>query len=98
MFVVMVNYKKPLEEIDAMLSAHGQFLDKYYAAKRFIVSGRRNPRTGGIIMAHAASKEEMQRILQEDPFYLHGLAEYEIVEFTPTKWGTELAAIAPDGV
>ncbi|WP_440604657.1 YciI family protein [Bacillus sp. GB_SG_008] len=49
-------------------------------------SGRRNPRVGGIILMNAVSEQEIETIIAEDPFYIHNIARYEIIEFTPTKY------------
>ena len=43
MFVIMVNYVKPLSEIDAHLESHRRFLDEGYAAGYFLASGPRVP-------------------------------------------------------
>ena len=41
MFLVLTKYVKPMEEVDKFLPAHSEFLDKYYAQKKIIFSGRR---------------------------------------------------------
>ncbi|HJV44565.1 MAG TPA: YciI family protein, partial [Bacillota bacterium] len=46
----------------------------------------RNPRIGGVILCNAQSMEEVQTIINEDPFYVNKIAEYEIIEFSPTKY------------
>ena len=51
MFVIELIYKVDLAEIDAHMAAHVKFLKKYYAAGHFLVSGRKIPRDGGIILA-----------------------------------------------
>ncbi len=85
MFIIILTYKK-LTEIDQHCNGHVSFLDKYYAAEKFIVSGAQIPRTGGVIIANNTTKEELSDIIQEDPFYQHQLAEYEIIEFKPAKY------------
>ncbi|ANE51134.1 YciI family protein [Flavisolibacter tropicus] len=85
MFIVELTYNAPLEQIDVHLAAHVQFLDKFYGSGNFIVSGRKVPRDGGIILAAAKSKSEVEKIIAEDPFYKHQLAEYKITEFIPSK-------------
>ena len=85
MFLVILTYKKPNEEIDKALPGHVLFLDKYYENKKLIFSGRRKPRTGGIILVNSDDKEEVIKIILEDPFHQNGLADYELIEFTPTK-------------
>lgn len=86
MFLAMVNYIQPLEVVENYLKEHIQFLDKYYNLNKFIFSGRRNPRVGGIILMNIASKQEAEAIIAEDPFYIHNIARYEFIEFTPTKY------------
>ena len=51
MFVIELIYKVPLAEIDAHMAAHVKFLKKYYASGHFLVSGRKIPRDGGIILS-----------------------------------------------
>lgn len=86
MFLIILTYKKPIEDIEKFLPDHIAFLDKYYEKKKFIFSGRRNPRIGGVILINAEQKEEVDKIIEEDPFYTQELAVYEIVEFIPTKF------------
>ena len=85
MFIIMAKYIRPIEEIDQALSKHYEFLDKYYALGKFICSGRRNPRIGGVILCNAASRQEIDQIISEDIFYQNKLVEYDINEFIPTK-------------
>ena len=81
MFVIELIYKASLEEIDAHMAAHMRFLKKYYAAGNFLVSGRKIPRDGGIILAVGKNREEIAAIAHEDPFYTKCLAEIRIIEF-----------------
>ena len=81
MFVVELNYKVDLATIDAHMREHMRFLDRYYASGNFVASGRKVPRDGGIILAVADSRTEMERIVREDPFCAGGLADFRIVEF-----------------
>ena len=90
MFVIMVNYVKPLTEIDNHLEAHRRFLDEGYAAGVFLASGPRNPRTGGVILAQAASVDELKAFMNKDPFNASGVATYEYIEFTPLKFDPRL--------
>ena len=86
MFFAMLTYKKPLETVDKYLEEHNLYLDKNYKSKNFIFSGRRNPRVGGVILINQTSKDQVLNIIKEDPFYIHDIADYELIEFTPTKY------------
>lgn len=85
MFIINLNYIVPLEELDKQMEAHIKYLKKYYAADVFIMSGRKVPRTGGIIIAQADSVEIVEKIIAEDPFHQHRLAEFEITEFLASQ-------------
>src|SRR6187431_2449173 len=74
MFVIELTYKADLQTIDAHMAAHVRFLKKYYASGNFLVSGRKIPRDGGIILAVGKDKEQLETIVKEDPFYQHRLA------------------------
>ncbi len=85
MFIIELIYKADLTEIDAHMAAHVKFLKKHYAAGNFLISGRKIPRDGGIIVAVGKSRAEIEAIVQEDPFHLHRLADFRIVEFRASQ-------------
>lgn len=84
MFIVTMTYTVPLEQIDALLPDHVAWLERNYAAGRFLASGRQVPRVGGVILAQAGSREELLAVLAEDPFQQAGVAELQVTEFLPT--------------
>ena len=85
MFVIELTYKASLVEIDASMAAHVKFLKKYYAAGNFLISGRKIPRDGGIIVAVGKSRRQIEIIVREDPFYERGLADFRIIEFRASQ-------------
>lgn len=89
MFIAILTYKKPLSEVDRFLAAHREYLARHYAAGDFIASGPQTPRVGGVIMMKADSREAVDAIIAEDPFHINGIADYQVVEFTPTMFVTE---------
>ena len=86
MFILLLHYKQPLEEVMKNLDAHRIYLDKYYNQGKFIFSGPRKPRTGGCILCHATDEAEIKEIIKEDPFYFKGIADYEILDISLTKY------------
>jgi uncharacterized protein YciI len=84
MYIIELTYCKPLDEVDLLLESHKAFLNKYYSSGNFLLSGRKNPRTGGVILANAANPDEIKHIISEDPFNRNGVANYSITEFFPT--------------
>jgi uncharacterized protein YciI len=90
MFVIELIYKAELAAIDAHMAAHVAFLKKYYATGNFLVSGRKIPRDGGIILAVGASREAIDAIIREDPFYTEGLADFRIIEFRASQRASDI--------
>ncbi len=86
MFIAILTYKKPIEEVDCFLQAHRNYLAEHYAAGDFIASGPQTPRIGGVIMIKADNREAVDSIIVQDPFNINGIADYQIVEFTPTMF------------
>lgn len=86
MFILNLTYTKPIIEVEKYLPRHIEFLEKYYTTEKFICSGRKNPRTGGIILCNVQNIDEVNAIVKEDPFYKEKIASYEIIEFLPSKY------------
>lgn len=85
MFVIELVYKADLTEIDAAMKPHVAFLNKYYKAGKFLISGRKIPRDGGIILALGDSREQIEQIMSEDPFCSRGLADFRVIEFRASQ-------------
>jgi uncharacterized protein YciI len=81
MFAVHSVYLKPIEEVDLYLPAHRVFLKTLYDKGITICSGPQVPRTGGFILMNAASKSEALDFMKEDPYVIHGVAVYSVIEF-----------------
>jgi uncharacterized protein YciI len=92
-FVLLLTYVKPLEEVDALMRRHVAWLDEHYEAGRFLVSGRRMPRTGGVIVARGDSREEIEAIAASDPFVAGGVATVEVVQFRASQVAAELQGL-----
>ncbi|WP_158799116.1 YciI family protein [Pedobacter sp. L105] len=93
MFIINLTYIVPLDELDQHMTAHVKYLKKYYKKNVFLASGRKVPRTGGIILALANTTAEVEKIIQEDPFYRYELAEFDITEFLTSQYHPELEVL-----
>lgn len=93
MFVIELQYKSELSEIDANMRAHMAFLKKYYAAGRFLVSGRKVPRDGGVILAVGGNRADIEAIAREDPFVQRGLADFRVIEFRESQKADSIDAL-----
>jgi len=93
MFLVLLSYKKPLAEVDRHVAAHMDFLARHYASGEFLLSGRKQPRTGGVILAMAADRAQMEAIVHDDPLVREGVAAYEIIEFIASTTAPALHSV-----
>ena len=97
MFVIELIYKADLASIDAQMRAHMAFLKKQYAAGTFVVSGRKIPRDGGVIVAVGKTRHEIEAIVKDDPFVKLGLAEFRIIEFRASQRADDIEALIAKG-
>ena len=87
MFIANLKYKKSIEEVNKVLEAHLEYLDKYFEKGKFICTGKKSfPELGGVILFDSNNLEEAKKILHEDPFYIEEIADYEIIEFQLVKF------------
>jgi uncharacterized protein YciI len=93
MFIIDLKYIVPLGEVDEHMAEHVKHLEKYYDENVFVSWGRKEPRSGGVILAIAASKEIVESAIKEDPFYKHKLAEFTITEFLISKYRPDLKGL-----
>jgi len=54
------------------------------AEGKLLASGPFVPRTGGMLLLSAASRDEVDMMLCEDPFLDRAIATYEVREWAPT--------------
>ncbi|TMO83557.1 YciI family protein [Pseudoalteromonas spongiae] len=90
MFIISLTYQVPLNKVDKFIPEHIEYLNAQYEKGHFILSGRKEPRTGGVIISTINDRKTLERELAHDPFYRENIASYEITEVTPTKAATEL--------
>jgi uncharacterized protein YciI len=90
-FIAFLHYTKPLAEVDALLSAHKEHLEKLLGKGKLLISGRLNPRTGGVILAKNISRAEFEEFLRADPF--SQVSRFEIIEFSPRYYDDCLKGI-----
>lgn len=96
MFIFSLTYVKPLSDVERLLPAHIEFLNEHYRKHLFMCSGRKVPRTGGIILCNCTDMAEAKVIMEKDPFYKEGIAQYEIIEFIPSKSSEAFQAAMPE--
>ena len=83
LFVVLIHYTAPLDRVDAVRSDHLRHLETYAARGVFHAWARREPATGGVLIARAPDRAALEAVVAEDPYVRAGVARAEIVAFNP---------------
>lgn len=91
LYVIDLTYTADLSDVDALLEAHRAYLKDHYAAGVFLVSGPKSPRTGGVILAQGTGLDDIERVVDLDPFKTGGVADYAITEFSPVMRAPEFS-------
>lgn len=102
LFIVTLSNRRPADDIAAHQAGHRDWLVANTRAGRIAVAGPLEPRTGGLIMAHCADRAELDQMMAEDPFVIHGLVEVQVLcvaaalrhEAFPARWAAEAKAVS----
>ena len=92
MLILSLNYVKPLEEVDQHIEPHMAWVNNGYDKGWFLASGRKEPRTGGVILADG-DRATIEAYVAEDPFAVAGVAQYEITEVSISRTAIGLAKL-----
>lgn len=93
MYVVLLTYTAPIEEIDYVLPDHAEWLSRQFDHGNFLAAGKRNPNVGGVIIARPMLRGKLDAILATDPFDIAHLVHYEVIEFSATRTAPELQPV-----
>lgn len=84
MYVVSLTYKVPEEIVDFHRPAHVTWLQDAFDQGIFMVAGRKIPRTGALLLSNA-DRGALDASLARDPFYINGVAEFDVEEFHASR-------------
>jgi uncharacterized protein YciI len=86
-FLLEGEHLVPFEQRDpSLIAAHRQFLQRGYDQGRFLLSGPHIPPTGGVLLARAQSRQELDEFLADEPFCKANVMRFcKVVEFEPVQ-------------
>jgi uncharacterized protein YciI len=84
MFIILLTYTKPLDEVDRHLAGHRAWVKQGFEEGVFILSGGQRPRTGGALLALGDDRSDIQARVNHDPFVLAGVATADVIEVVPS--------------
>ncbi|PTX91579.1 YciI family protein [Opitutus sp. ER46] len=90
-YIIEITYTAPIAEIEKHLAQHRAHLQTGYDRKLLLMSGPQEPRVGGIVVARASTREELEAFCAVDPYRVAGVATYRFIEFSPVKHQPDLA-------
>ncbi|HEY5332123.1 MAG TPA: YciI family protein [Solirubrobacterales bacterium] len=86
MFVLISEYQASIAEVEAVLPRHSEWVTAGYREGRILVSGRRQPPQGGLIVAAGLDRADVEHWLAGDPFVVAAVAVYRIEQFGATDF------------
>lgn len=89
MYIAILRYKVPPEEVNLHREVHVAFLKAEYAKNNLIVSGRMMNGKGGVIISPLTRRGDFEQLLKKDPFMIHDIAEYEVIAFEPSHFHSD---------
>jgi len=69
--------------VDGVRAEHVTYLERLAAQGTVLAWARRDPPTGGVLLAAVPDRATLEQILADDPYIKAGLAKPEIVAFSP---------------
>ncbi len=94
--VVLIRYRRPFEEVQAVLEEHRAYLRSLKADGLLLASGPMEPRTGGVLLLRIpddAVHATLDRIRDNDPYIKQGVAQYEMWPWQPVLGAEELGRV-----
>lgn len=90
MFIIQLKFSTNRANANQFIDGHNAWLKEGFAKGTFLLAGTIQPKLGGAILAHNATLEQIQAIVEKDPFAAEGVVATEIIEITPSKAAPEL--------
>jgi len=83
MFLVDMTFVNTDKLTPELTAQHRDYLSQHYLSNDLMFGGRKEPRTGGILISKHDDEHQLIQMLNSDPFIVNGVATYTITAFTP---------------
>ncbi|WP_306992502.1 YciI family protein [Amycolatopsis thermophila] len=93
MFIVLIDYTAPVEEVDYYLADHAKWLDRHFQSGEFLAAGRRAPHSGCVIVTRPMAQVHLEAVIAANPIVQRHLAQFRIIEFSATRTAPELRLV-----
>lgn len=89
MFIVLLRFSEGKAKAAQFMDGHKLWIKRGFDDGVFLLTGSLRPNSGGGILAHNTSREELQSRINDDPFVAENVVCAEILELAPSR------AVAP---
>jgi uncharacterized protein YciI len=81
-FFVEITFTAEPKQMAAVRPEHRAYIQTGFERGLLLLTALQKPATGGLAIAKAKSRSELERFIAFDPYRLKGVATYRIVEFS----------------
>ena len=90
-YAAIIEYSQDKAKIQSLRPTHRQYLAQLRERGQLAVAGPFPDDSGGLIVYEAASAEEAERLIHDDPFHQHGIfVRYQLRPWNPVMCNREL--------
>jgi uncharacterized protein YciI len=90
MFVITLRFADKTNA-PPLMDGHNAWIKRGFDDGVFLLVGSLQPNAGGAILAHNASRSEIDARVQDDPFVAEGVVSAKILDVTPGRTDDRLA-------
>lgn len=92
LYLVTLNYIRPIQEVQAHLDTHRDWLVTHTRSGQILLAGPLEDRSGGFLLARSDSRGDLDRMLALDSFAEHKLVDYQVRGFDAAMRGAAFPA------
>ena len=89
MFLIELTFTDLNKITPELTQVHRDYLAKEYETNQLLFGGRKEPRTGGLLISDHKDETRVRALMDSDPFVESGVAKYKITEFIPVMASDE---------
>lgn len=91
MFIVFLRFSESRAQAAQFMEGHNAWIKRGFDSGIFLLAGSLQPNAGGTILAHNIARDDLEALVQDDPFVAMGVVSAEIHEITPGRLDERLA-------
>ncbi len=95
MFIVLLKFSNNKGQASQFMEGHREWIKRGFDDGVFLLAGSLAPSSGGGVMAHNTSLEDLQNRVTSDPFVAEDVVTAEIIEIAPSRTDERLAFLLP---